>query len=130
MPPRAPGLGRQATERVRATRLATIAFVSLIPLWLLGLLAISFIPEQPARPTRATVTGVDVTVTRYSVYAWIRLRAADGRIGGSGMLMDQLACRPGDVVEAEEVGVNLRLRGKACRRTPPSPWAADLPGRS
>jgi hypothetical protein len=114
---------------VRGARLARIVLVSLIPLWLLGLLLLSFIPQQRARPTRATVTAVDVTVTRYSVYAWVRLRATDGRIGGSGMLMDQLACRPGDVVDAEEVGINLRLRESACRHTPPSPWVPNPPGR-
>jgi hypothetical protein len=88
-----------------------------------GVGAIALLPEQPSRPVRATITGATFVMMRYTIYEHVALRSDDGRTGTVSFRPSEFSCHVGDTVDAEEVGVNLRLRPGVCRHGPPSPWA-------
>jgi hypothetical protein len=91
--------------------------------------AISLVPEKPSHPTPATITGISYSATRFSFYAHAEFRAADGRTGTASFPASNFSCHIGDIVDAEEIGINLRLRGGACRHVPP-PTRASAPAGS
>ena len=100
-------------------------FVLLAGLCLVAFAAISRLPERPARPARATIVAVEFVVLRSGIHEHVDYRAADGRTGTSFFMPNEFSCHVGDTVDAEEVGINLRLRRGVCRRGPRSPWASS-----
>jgi hypothetical protein len=83
-----------------------------------GVGAIALVPEQPSHPVRATITGATFVMTRYTIYEHVALRSGDGRTGTVSFRPSEFSCHVGDTVDAEEVGVNLRLRRGVCHQTP------------
>lgn len=97
--------------------------IGLLALFVAAMLALSLIPEQPPHPIKATIVGVTYSLRgRSSIRAIVQFKGDDGRTGFDSFFADELACCPGDRVNAEEVGINLRLRPPACRHVPRSPW--------
>ena len=103
-------------------RAAGVIGVAVLALFVAILYALSFIPEQPPHPVKATVVGVIYSLSGRSIRATVEFKGDDGRTGFASFFPDELACRAGDRVNAEEVGINLRLRPPACRHVPRSPW--------
>lgn len=104
-------------------RAAGVIGVALLALFFAAMYALSLIPEQPSRPIMATVVGVTYAARgRWTIRATVEFKGDDGRTGFDTFFPDELACRAGDRVNAEEVGINLRLRPPACRHVPRSPW--------
>jgi hypothetical protein len=104
-------------------RAAAVIGLALLALFVAAMYALSLIPEQPSRPIKATVVRVIYSLKgRSSISATVEFKGDDGRTGFASFFPDELACRVGDRVNAEEVGINLRLRPPACRHVPRSPW--------
>jgi hypothetical protein len=106
-------------------RLATsmgVMGVALFALFIAAMCILSLIPEQPPRPIKATIVRVTYTIRGRSIRGTVEFKGDDGRTGFASFFPVELACRVGDRVNAEEVGINLRLRPPACRHVPRSPW--------
>jgi hypothetical protein len=92
----------------------SLSFLAVMAAGTVPLLLLRAVPEQKPRPTTVRIVGIYTNWGHCMQNSAITFRASDGRTGQASVPTVKLACRQGDIVPAEYVGVSVRLADRSC----------------